>query len=311
MDYVLHPLEPLAFRLTLAGPIERSTCRPWPPSSDGQFPSTGRRRRITIGPGFYVGAHVDDSWSSDQRQRDQHRDRRRRSLPATAVHRIWHGGIQVGYDYMMPSRVVLGIEGDVSSGGSKATTITDASGTSANETNVFDSETVRVRLGYAFDNVLLYGTGGWAWSSNQYIRTQLTGTLNIATAGTDEAVNKYLGGWTAGGGVAFAFAQNWNAFAEYRHTSFGSSTMTLPFSQLSTTFEDRRERDRFRRELQVQLGRHRQPASRRWRSSHKLHAAPTPALVYKAPGSVLDLRLDRLLYRRSTAAMVGRIRTEP
>ena len=103
------------------------------------------------------------------------------------------------------------------------------------ETTVFDSETVRARLGYAFDNVLLYGTGGWAWSSNQYIRTQLTGTLNLATAGTDEAVNNYLSGWTAGGGVAFAFAQNWNVFAEYRHTSFGSSTITLPFSQLSTT----------------------------------------------------------------------------
>ncbi len=86
---------------------------------------------------------------------------------------------------------------------------------------MFDSESVRGRLGYAFDNVLLYGTGGWAWSSNQYIRTQLTGTLNLATAGTDEAVNTYLGGWTAGGGVAVAFAQNWNAFAEYRYTDYG------------------------------------------------------------------------------------------
>ena len=94
---------------------------------------------------------------------------------------------------------------------------------------------MRGRLGYAFDNVLLYGTGGWAWSSNQYIRTQLTGTLNFATAGTDEAVNAYLGGWTAGGGVAIAFAQNWNVFAEYRYTDFGSLTVTLPFSQLSTT----------------------------------------------------------------------------
>ena len=101
----------------------------------------------------------------------------------------------------------------------------------ANRTTVFDSETVRGRLGYAVDNVLLYGTGGWAWSSNQFIRTQLTGTLNLATAGTEEAVNKYLSGWTAGGGVAFAFAQNWNVFAEYRHTSFGSSTVALPFSQ--------------------------------------------------------------------------------
>ncbi len=100
---------------------------------------------------------------------------------------------------------------------------------------MFDSETVRGRLGYAFDNVLFYGTGGWAWSSDQFIRTQLTGTLNLATAGTEEAVNKYLGGWTFGGGASFAFGQNWNLFAEYRRTSFRSSTATLPFSQVSTT----------------------------------------------------------------------------
>jgi opacity protein-like surface antigen len=46
----------------------------------------------------------------------------------------------------------------------------------------------------------------------------LTGTLNNATAGSDEAVNKGLSGWTGGGGVAYAFAQNWNVFAEYRYT---------------------------------------------------------------------------------------------
>ncbi len=112
---------------------------------------------------------------------------------------------------MLPSRVVVGFAADVSSGNAKTATATDASGTSTNRTTVFDSETLRGRLGYAFDNVLLYGTGGWAWSSDQFVRTQLTGTLNLATAGTEEAVNKYLGGWTVGGGASFAFAQNWNA----------------------------------------------------------------------------------------------------
>jgi outer membrane immunogenic protein len=136
---------------------------------------------------------------------------------------------------MVPSRMVIGIEGDISSGGRATTATAYASGTSANENNVFDSESARARLGYAVDNILLYGTAGLAWSNNQYIRTQLTGTFNLATPGTEEAVNKYLTGWTAGGGVAFAFERNWNAFAEYRHTSFGSSTVALPFSQLATT----------------------------------------------------------------------------
>jgi opacity protein-like surface antigen len=135
---------------------------------------------------------------------------------------------------MMPSRVVIGIGADVTSGNAKTVTATDVSGVVSNRTSVFDSETVRARLGYAFDNLLLYAIGGWAWSSDQFVRTQITGTLNLATAGTEEAVNKYLSGWTLGGGAAFAFAQNWNAFAEYRHTGFRSSTIALPFSQLST-----------------------------------------------------------------------------
>ena len=77
--------------------------------------------------------------------------------------------------------------------------------------------------------------GGLAWSNDQFVRTQLTGTLNNATAGADEAVNKGLLGWTGGGGIAYAFAQNWNVFAQYRYTSFGMSTVSLPLSQLTTT----------------------------------------------------------------------------
>jgi opacity protein-like surface antigen len=78
-------------------------------------------------------------------------------------------------------------------------------------------------------------TGGLAWSNDQFVRTQLTGTLNLATAGADEAVNKGLLGRTGGGGVAYAFAQNWNLFAQYRYTKFGTSNVSLPLSQLTTT----------------------------------------------------------------------------
>jgi opacity protein-like surface antigen len=233
MDYVLHPIEPLAIRLTLAGPIDTIDI----PAMAAEF---GRAVPVYEAPaasydwtGFYIGGHVDDSWS-DTNSSTIDTANGAAFAPVNSSLSAWHGGIQVGFDDMMPSRVVIGLLADISSGATKTTTTTDASGTSTNQSTIFDSETVRGRLGYAVDNVLLYGTGGWAWSSNQAIRTQLTGTVNNATAGTAEAVNTYLGGWTAGGGVAFAFAQNWDAFAEYRYTSFGSSTMTLPFSQLAT-----------------------------------------------------------------------------
>jgi opacity protein-like surface antigen/outer membrane receptor protein involved in Fe transport len=237
MDYVYHPVEPLAFRLTLAGPLETINSIDVPAMAaemKRHFPA----EPLPPGPynwtGFYVGAHLGYAGSRSSGS-SVNTATGTASAPIFGSTVDWNGGVQVGYDYMLPSRLVLGIEADVSSGGTKTTTLTDASGTSANQTTVFDSESVRGRLGYAFNNVLLYGTGGWAWSSDQFIRTQLTGTVNLATAGTDEAVNTYLSGWTAGGGIAVAFARNWNAFAEFRYTDYGTDTFTLPFSQVSTT----------------------------------------------------------------------------
>ena len=237
MDYVYHPLEPLAFRLTLAGPLETIS------TIDIPAMATEMKRNLQVTSvraanydwtGFYVGAHVGAARPSG-RASTINTASGAASAPIYGSPPDWQGGIQVGYDYMTPSRLLIGVMGEVSSGGSKVVTTIDASGTSTGRLTVFDTETLRARLGYAVNNVLLYGTGGWAWSSNQYIRTQLTGTLNLATAGTDEAVNKYLGGWTAGAGVAVALAQDWNAFAEYRYTDYGTSTIALPFSQLSTT----------------------------------------------------------------------------
>ncbi len=232
MDYSIHPLEPLAVRLTLSGPIDTVDV----PSMMAEFrrgiPAYQAPKANYDWSGFYIGGHVDYSWSRVSGSAINTATGAASALPDSNTN-VWHGGIQLGFDYMLPARVVLGVAADVSSGGSKTTTIADASGTSANRITVFDSESVRGRLGYAFDKVLIYATGGWAWSNNQSVRTQLTGALNNATAGTDEAVNFYLGGWTAGGGVAVAVAQNWNAFAEYRHTSFAPSTMTLPFSLIS------------------------------------------------------------------------------
>ena len=147
----------------------------------------------------------------------------------------WGGGIQLGFDYMLPSRLVVGVAASMSSGGSRTLMISDRSGTSANQTTVFDSETIRGRIGYAADRILFYATGGFAWSNDQFIRTQLTGTLNNATAGSDDAVNKGQLGWTAGGGIAYAVAQQWEISAEYRYTSFGMSTISFPLSQLTAT----------------------------------------------------------------------------
>jgi hypothetical protein len=40
----------------------------------------------------------------------------------------WGGGVQLGFDYMLPSRIVLGVAADISSAGTKTTTVSDACG---------------------------------------------------------------------------------------------------------------------------------------------------------------------------------------
>ena len=191
MDYSIHPLDSLAFRLTLAGPIDTIDLPRMAAEFKRALPTYQRPAPNYDWTGFYVGTYVDSSWlksnSSDGQQRDGS------AVPATGLNSTqWGGGVQLGFDYMLPSRIVLGVAADISSGGTKTATVSDPSGISANQTTVFDSETIRGRIGYAADNILFYATGGFAWSNAQFVRTQLTGTLNDATAGADEAVNKGL-----------------------------------------------------------------------------------------------------------------------
>jgi outer membrane immunogenic protein len=64
--------------------------------------------------------------------------------------------------------------------------------------------TLRGRVGYAFDRILVYGTAGAAFGNIQ------TGLNPPSTFD-----NSTEAGWTVGAGVEFAFAQNWTAKAEY------------------------------------------------------------------------------------------------
>lgn len=149
----------------------------------------------------------------------------------------FHGGGQAGFDYMMMSRVVIGVLADVTTGDRRTTTISNAAGTNVRteESKTVGSGTVRGRLGYVFGNVLLYGTGGWAWTSATATRTQVVGKTSSATPGTIESGPANLNGWTAGAGLAYGFWRNWEAFGEYRHTRFQSINVGYPLAQRSTT----------------------------------------------------------------------------
>lgn len=143
-------------------------------------------------------------------------------------------GLQTGYSYMLPSRVVVGAELDVSFpneiAGSRG--LSSASiGQASYEEKIQLSGTVRGRLGYAFDDWLIYGTGGVAWSYSQFTRTQLVGSPVGGTASPDTIETLSLVprfGWTLGTGVEARLSSNWTARFEYLYTEFGNRTVFFP-----------------------------------------------------------------------------------
>jgi high affinity Mn2+ porin len=138
-------------------------------------------------------------------------------------------GLQIGYNYLLPNRLLIGIEADASfpsfrnlAGISIGGTSTFASpiGKESFSETMFSSGSIRGRIGYAPGNWLLYATGGFAWTHNQQTLTQLA-------SGTTESPQLSRFGWTVGAGVEFPVIAHWTAGLEYRFTDYGIDSTTF------------------------------------------------------------------------------------
>jgi outer membrane immunogenic protein len=122
-------------------------------------------------------------------------------------------GGQMGADYQFGS-FVIGGEADFDAVfASQAAAVGTASGTE----QMPWLGTLRARLGFAYDRLLIYatagGAGGELWS-------------NVTVAGIGSAQTRQtFGTWTAGGGLEYAITNYLSARVEYLY--FGSSDMTL------------------------------------------------------------------------------------
>jgi outer membrane immunogenic protein len=130
-------------------------------------------------------------------------------------------GGTVGVNYQIGSWV-YGIEGDfdwthlTGNSGSTCGALFDALQTNQGcETESEWLATVRGRVGYAFDNVLLYGTAGAAVAR---IRTGL-----IPPSTFDSSTEA---GWAVGAGLEVGFAPNWTAKVEYLFVDLPNATCT-------------------------------------------------------------------------------------
>ena len=169
--------------------------------------------------GFYVGGHVAYSLG-----------RRTSTLfdPNPGVFNKTfgsdYGGLQAGYNYVFPSRFMLGAEADITfpdfiedgtiftAGTAQGTTVTD---------QIDYIATLRGRFGYAFDHWLIYGTGGFAWSQARFGETP-------GVASDEDKVLRTRTGWALGLGGELAIAPNWTARIEYLYDRFGIVAGVFP-----------------------------------------------------------------------------------
>jgi outer membrane immunogenic protein len=115
-------------------------------------------------------------------------------------------GGQIGFN-AQADRVVLGVEGDVTSSGFERKGFNGGGQT-------FKQKwvgTVRGRVGYAFDRVLVYGTAGVAAAENEM--RDFTGKANERTVG-----------YAAGAGLEVQVTDRISARGEYLHYGLGTGT---------------------------------------------------------------------------------------
>jgi outer membrane immunogenic protein len=158
------------------------------------------------------------------------------------------GGMQLGYNWQFRSNWLLGLETDFDWSGVKgsfSTTTAGLTGATAPwqiEERLKWFGTVRARVGWLpFDNLLVYGTGGFAYGQVEQSGSVGSPTgvfLVIATppfsfACPGGGASCFSGssrnteiGWTAGGGIEWAAWQRWTLKAEYLYVSLDNKTLT-------------------------------------------------------------------------------------
>ncbi len=166
--------------------------------------------------GCYVGIHAGGGWTKSDWV----------STGGVNAHPDGDGvliGGHIGCNYQIQT-FVWGVEGDIDWTNIEGNGPWSSPGfTAPYKTNYLAS--VRGRLGFAFNQFLIYGTGGAAFAKWEY-RTPECGV------GVCGAYDNSNAGWVAGGGVEYGFSRSWTARVEYLYYDFG--TVTSPAGGVDT-----------------------------------------------------------------------------
>lgn len=154
--------------------------------------------------GFYFGGNLGYGWANNDAT----------GTPTGAFELSPNGvntGIHAGYNYMFSPSFLLGVEADIAYTDFEQTA---TRGGVAVRTSSDWLSTIRGRAGWAYENLLVYGTAGLAIADREW----------SAAGVTDSNVDF---GWTVGGGVEAGLTPNITARAEYLYANFGEENYNL------------------------------------------------------------------------------------
>ncbi|PZA11991.1 hypothetical protein DNX69_08150 [Rhodopseudomonas palustris] len=141
-------------------------------------------------------------------------------------------GGQIGYNWQMGTWV-FGLEAQGNWADFKGSNISTSFPAFTNESKVDAFGLFTARVGYAWDNALLYVKGGAAVVNTKYSRyITATGVLN------DDSKEARWGG-TVGAGMEYGFTPSWSVAVEYDHVFLDSRDMNFA----PTTNVDRVKQD--------------------------------------------------------------------
>lgn len=209
--------------------------------------------------GFYVGVNGGYSWGRSHAT----------VVPTTPLavdiaHNVdgWLGGAQIGYNWQVNPKWLLGVEADIQGTGERGGSVDPLlavrigrigfTGIAASNTSFPWFATFRGRVGWLPDpSLLLYATGGLAVGEVKF-NTQATLTAQLFDGNSNTPIGAPVTvvgpvgydtqtrvGWTAGAGIEKKFDPHWSGKLEYLYIDLGSATyFSGTADQTSVKFHD-------------------------------------------------------------------------
>lgn len=190
--------------------------------------------------GFYIGGNVGYGWVSGSDPGLSLVDGSGSGItayfnaggfPVTAVNpKGAFGGGQIGYNWQS-NALVLGVVADIQAASMDASNTVVAApplfitGTTTLNRKIDWFGTVRGKLGWAMQNWLVYGTGGFAYGRIDETLTFASSGVPTGSASTGQSKT----GWTVGGGFEYG-VNRWSFGVEYLYIDLGGTDITMPFS---------------------------------------------------------------------------------